>query len=336
MGESVHPEAVAELGATKDEVLSLITMIPQRLDGVTSVFDGVDDCSDTQDFFECLVDVTSSNSCLQNGCPDWHRQVASGIWQDPGSTKSKVVLFCRPDLYILRELLDKAPRIQLSSQHNLADITAFILYNLEHLVDDGLLEYHIDLPSLATSVSRRADGMFLWIRLLIDYLRDTLEPDDRMDALSNPIHLEGLDQLYHAILQRLQQRLPAKARETVQRAFACVAEALRPLHVDEFGSTITIAPNKNASSKNTIPNIEYVLTRMSGALLELAGDCTVRFIHPSVRDYLHGRHIGEVSCFSFGLERTQTHLYLANLCVIYISERIATGPPEWIRKIHCR
>jgi hypothetical protein len=334
MGESVHPEAVAELGATKGEVLSLITIILQRLNRVTLVFDGVDECSDTQDFFDCLVEVTSSNSCPRKGRPERSRlQVASGIWQDHGSTKSKVVLFCRPDLDVPRELFDKAPRIQLSSQHNLADITAFMLYNLERLVDDGLLECHIDLPSLATSVSSRADGMFLWIRLLIDYLRDTLEPDDRMDALSNPIHLEGLDQLYHAILQRLQQRLPAKARETVQRAFACVAGALRPLHVDEFGTAITITSNKNASSKSTIPNIEHVLTRMSGALLELASDCTVRFIHPSVRDYLHGRRVGEVSCLGFGLERTQTQLHLANLCVIYILERIAAGPLSGSAKV---
>ncbi|CZR62722.1 uncharacterized protein PAC_12619 [Phialocephala subalpina] len=236
MGESVHPEAVAALGATKDEVLSLITIILQRLDGMTLVFDG-----------------------------------------DPGSTNSRIVLFCRPDLDIPRVLFDKASRIRLSSQHNLADITAFMLYNLERLVDDGLLECHIDLRSLATSVLSRADGMFLWIRLLIDYLRNTFTLDDRMDVLSNPIHLEGLDQLYHATLQRLQQRLPVNARETVQSAFAFVAGALRPLHVDEFRAAITIAPNKNASSKNTIPNIEHVLTRMSGALLELASDCTYSF-----------------------------------------------------------
>ncbi|KAL9092252.1 MAG: hypothetical protein Q9165_004426 [Trypethelium subeluteriae] len=285
MGESVYPAAEAdleELKATNDEILNLIQIILQRSEGVTLVFDGVDECSDTQDFFYLLAKATNCTPSSRDGSLD---QSCSRVnWQSTETTNTKVVLFSRPDLHVPRVLFERAFRIQLASRHNVADIKAFIHSSLQDLVDDALLGCHIDLRSVTGSVSSRADGMFLWARLLIEYLRcDTFTPQDRMEALFSLNNFEGLDRLYGAILQKLHQRLPANGRLTVQKAFAWVAGAFRPLLIDEFEIAIVVVPGRNTSGGNAISNIEQALIRMSGALLELAADRTVRFVHPSVK-----------------------------------------------------
>ena len=306
-----------ELKATSEEILSLIQIILQRLDGATLIFDSVDECLDTQDFFYCLAKATNCIPC------------SHATLQPTGTTNTKVALFCRPDLHVPRALLERAFCIQLASRHNLTDIEAFIHSNLQDLADDDLLGWHINLGSVATSASIRANGMFLWARLLIEYLRcDTFTTQDRMDALFSLNNFEGLDRLYGAILQKLHQRLPANGRLTVYKAFAWVAGAFRPLLIGEFGSAITIASGRNTSSGNMNPNIEQALTRISGALLELAANHTVRFIHPSVREYLCGRSLERYTspCVHFCLNATQIQLQLADLCSIYVLERVPPGP----------
>ena len=330
MSESAYPDAEAELAATKDEILSLIKIILQRLDGMTLVFDGVDEISDTDDFSNYLVQATSCASgghdslTLQSGL-----EAPTSIFQYPRPMRTKIALFCRPDLSIPKSLLQRAFCIQLNSEHNLVDITAFMYSCIQGLVDEELLEDHVNPSRIVSSISSRADGMFLWAKLLIDYLRcETFTPEDRMEALDNLISLEGLDRLYHAILQNLQERLPAKGRATVRRAFAWVAGALRPLHIDEFKLAIAIAPDEKRSTVRTIPNIEQALTKMSGSLLELASNGVVHFIHPSVRDYLYGQSpdCDVLPRFDFGLQITQTQLQLSDLCLIFILQHGPIGP----------
>ncbi|KAI9666614.1 MAG: hypothetical protein M1821_004550 [Bathelium mastoideum] len=330
MGESVYPEAEAnleELKATYDETLSLIQIILQRSEGVTLVFDGVDECLDTQNFFDCLAKATDCIPCPRDE-PAY--QYCSRVnQQSPKSANIKVALFCRPDLHVPRVFFERASHIQLASQHNVTDIEAFIQYSLQGLVDDALLGCHIDLRSVSASVSSRANGMFLWARLLIEYLRcDTFTPQDRMEALLSLNNFEGLDRLYGAILQKLHQRLPANGRLTVHKAFAWVAGAFRPLLIDEFKVAIAIVSGRNTSSGYMISNIEQALIRMSGALLELAADRTVRFIHPSVREYMCesslNRHISP--CVHFRLNNIQVQLQLADLCLVYILEQLPPGP----------
>lgn len=311
-----------ELTATRDDILCLIRFITQRLKRGTFIFDGVDECADPQDFFQCLREATSSRQTIDPQCPlpiGTLRPITSKWIID-----CKVVLFSRPDLRIPNNVLDQSSCIQLNPLQNSGDIRLFLHERLQELVDDGLLMQQGCADTTIEAVSARSDGMFLWVRLLLDYLQcDALSYKDRTDALNNLVLFEGLDQLYHAILQKLHQTLPAAGKRTVGRAFQWVAGAGRPLRIDEVAVAITSTFNEAISEHNVIPNLEIALTRISGSLLELTSDRTVRFVHASVSEYLYGN---PRSTFGFGLQRAATQSALGTLCLSYLYICVPTGP----------
>ncbi|OCL05745.1 hypothetical protein AOQ84DRAFT_322474, partial [Glonium stellatum] len=196
MGVNSYPYADAHLEATKDSILGLLNMVLQRLGGATLIFDGVDECADTQGFFHCISKATENAIDNTDGPIKTQRaQARTDIWAPTKTMLSKVALFSRPDLKVPRAFVTQAACIQLRPHQNLTDISAFVSSRLQQLIDEGLMEEHIDLARMARSAAGRADGMFLWAKLLINYLEcDAFTCEDRVGALNNLVLFEGLDQ----------------------------------------------------------------------------------------------------------------------------------------------
>lgn len=326
MGESVHPEAIEDLKATKQEVVSLINVILYRLDDVFLIFDGVDECSDTEDFFGCLREATVSypvagSSTTNKTCRTENGGTVLG-------TRLKVALFSRPDLKIPREQERKASWVKLQPDQNFLDIRTYFSQNLLELVDEQLITQSSAPQQLAHSLSQRADGIILWAKLLIEFIKcDTFSPQERLELMNDTIMLEGLEQLYHAILQKLQRNLPTRAREKIRKAFTWAIGGVRPLSVTELTDAMTLPMNTEDSKTGyPIPNIEGVLTRVSGGLLEVVSDRTVRLAHTSVKEYLLSKPMNPMhSIIDFKFDEAQVHLDLARACLYYIGSIVPSG-----------
>jgi len=155
--------------------------------------------------------------------------------------------------------------------------------------------------------------------LLMEYLHsDLLSVEDRFDALNDLVFLEGLDKLYSMILHRIRQSQPERARRTIKRIFHWVAGSTRPLLLSELQCAFAI------SARGSVPEVDKnTLSRISGALLEVAPDEAVRFVHTSVKDYLEA---GKEVISDFYLPRGESQRYIALSCLIYLVHHVVPGP----------
>jgi hypothetical protein len=290
---------------SQEEVMFATEMLLQKIDGCYLVFDGVDECINSCDFFQSLNNIAST------------------------AGNSKIALFSRPDIRVPKSIVARASRIFLRSSQNTGDIQSYALQRILELTDEQVLPTNRDTTEVAFEIATRADGMFLWAYLLIEYLQcEGLSAQERIEALEEMVVLEGLEKLYAIILEKM-SRNPPKARANVRRAFQWTAGTLRPLTIQELSIAATSFPRKSTPGPDEIPNLEQTLGSFSGSLLESNPDGTVRFVHSSVKEYLQsaGAMLNMTKAAQeFGIIQASTLLYLARTCIAYIETQIPTGP----------
>jgi hypothetical protein len=110
------------------------------------IFDGIDECADQCEFFARLeeMDYTCKNCSL--------------------------ALFSRPTIRLPRRFKQDYFCIDLKTTQNLEDICCFLRPKIRELVDDEVLAPNAHIEDIVTKISNRANGMFLWATLFIEYL----------------------------------------------------------------------------------------------------------------------------------------------------------------------
>jgi hypothetical protein len=293
------------LYVSQEEVMVVMKILLEKIGVCYLVFDGVDECIDNWEFFQSLNDITSA------------------------CDHSKIALFSRPDARLPKSIMDRTSRIFLSSSQNTGDIQSFALQRIKELADEQILPSNRDPTEIAFEIATRADGMFLWAYLLIEYLQcDGLSTQERLEALDGMVILEGLENIYARILEKL-YRNPQKVRANVRRAFQWTVGALRPLTINELSIAITSIPGKSTLGSDEIPNLNQRLGRFSGSLLEENQDGTVRFIHSSVKEFLQNsatKPDATESIQEFGVAKSPMLLYLARTSIAYMESHVPVGP----------
>ena len=336
----------SQIEASHSDVLSLLQWSLQRYPDTILVFDGIDECRDLYKFFSHLQFIQSQQTaCLtskavgefsSNSEPT---RINSQAANAAGKTSMgpAIALFTRPDIHIPASILGRSHHIHLNADQNARDVIAFLGPSLQELLEDGSLGEDQKFDDILTRTTRHADGMFLWVQLLMDYLRwDGLTIQDRLDALDNLTRLEGLDTLYHAILKNLQEKLPGPLKIKSKNTFRWVMGASRPLHIDELRLALGIDIASPLSERTLIPHgsIQKALSRMSGALLEMAPDKTVRFVHLSVREYLSREpSVADKNTRGLDLQWGKVQRFLATSCLKYLSRHVPSGPLSGSAKV---
>lgn len=315
---------------SQEDILTLLRWYLDRYCKTVLIIDGLDEAKDPKGFFDLLNDVLHTSSTMHNaGTSD--SQIDTGETSSASATSSSpaVIVFTRPDILPPRHLEDRFDKISLRNESNHVDISKFALPRIQDLVFNGLLDVGTNVERLASQVTSHANGMFLWTKLLMDYIEsDALSINDRTRALNSMVALEGLDQLYLAILSSLQRKCPKRARENIKNAFSWVAFAARPLWIHELGSAISIMNYEKAPGiHDTIPNLRESLGKISGALLEFSESGVVRFIHTSVLDYLC-RNLDETMAaeHDFQLDREDFDHRTRNICLYYLIDCVSHQP----------
>ncbi|KAF2006201.1 hypothetical protein P154DRAFT_517874 [Amniculicola lignicola CBS 123094] len=313
-----HGSGRGQLQASMDEVLCLLHWLLHRYPSTVLLFDGVDECVDDRVFFRSLEKILSHQSDAKS------TMLGSAHRSRPG-----IVLFARPTLVIPLWVRKRLCSIHLGSSENQDDIKTFLTDKLTELADYGLLDESEDITALVWTTCNYANGMFLWARLLIEYLNaDGLSINDRAEALNNLVRFEGLDQMYSLILRSLAKKLPPKSKANLHATFQWVGGGLQPLHIDELPHAIASTTEGLWTEKDLIPNLKDSVIRMSGALLELGRGNTVRFAHTSIVDYLSGNHLmhpDRAEEKEFYMSPPSVQQLLSISCLRYLTQTI---PPE--------
>ncbi|KAI1129797.1 hypothetical protein F5Y10DRAFT_290627 [Nemania abortiva] len=248
--------------ASASEVRILLQFFLEKIQRVTLVFDGLDECDDASEFLSQVDQITST-------------------------TFSRILLFSRPNVTFDGTWIGESRILHLADQANLEDIKTYLATGLRHLVTSEKLITDKPIETLASSLAQRSHSMFLWASIMINYLdSDFLSPQDRDDAMNEMCSFEELDQLYVSILNRLYKTCrTTKARWNSQRLFQWVYAAFRPLRVEELRFALGIKAGSETKIPQLMKRFEKALPKMTGALLEIGQDRAVRPIHTSFLEF---------------------------------------------------
>ncbi|KAI0190822.1 hypothetical protein F4808DRAFT_476479 [Astrocystis sublimbata] len=139
-----------------------------------------------------------------------------------------------------------------------------------------------DLMDIARQIAQKADGMFLWARLVLDYLIHNIfyssqEVRDAVDTLPRV-----LAQFYERVLTQLITRFDARSINRLRTIFGWIAFGRRPLQRAEFRSALSYCTG-NTSVEELTPSHIF---DMCSTLVEERSDSSLWFIHVSVKEYL--------------------------------------------------
>jgi hypothetical protein len=161
----------------------------------------------------------------------------------------------------------------------------------------------------------RADGAFLWVRLVVQSLMDGLGNWDDIDDLQRRLEIlpRDLEDLYHHMLSRIDPFYMEKAA----RMFQVVQRALQPLNIFAFALTddtyaeksitLPICPWTKAEQFKICQTMEDRIKVRCAGLLEVSyyniqpsrnsapySRGRVQYLHRTVKDFLEKRDVREM------------------------------------------
>ncbi|KAH0541229.1 hypothetical protein FGG08_004285 [Glutinoglossum americanum] len=243
---------------------------------------------------------------------------------------TKVCISGRPTT-ILWASLGRYPGISLPEETS-RDIRSYVHEKTESLCqsNDGGGD---DSQLLRTEIIQRANGVFLWVSLVVEELLkgdaegDTInELRDRLSSI--PLDLDGV---YRRVLGGIEKRYVDETRLMLQLILC----AVRPLTLEEFRFAIAFGSEKSFESQRSMVSskelvrgdkeMEKRIRSRCGGLVEVTASeteskATVKFIHQSVKDFLlfaDGFRVLGPGSESDPVARG--HQYLLRSCIQYLT-----------------
>jgi hypothetical protein len=322
--------------ASGEEVVALLKWFLYRHPRNIMVIDGVEEADNPHEFFR-LLSILLSDPII--AAPSDAIDRAENPTAQELSTKNSLELKCAAGILVFARPSVSVPdhvvcdEVTFDRTLNQYDIEWYLKSNMDDIVGRGFLGKmsQSEVEKTSKLIVSRADGMFLFAKLLIEHLKtEGLFVIERKEVLGKVVLFEGLEELYGAILSSLQRRLPPEARGNLQKAFEWTAESLVPLHFDQLQDAIRVSRGCPISVDDIIPNFQKQLGRFSGALLEQTSSGMVTFIHSTLVDYLYenrSKHReGNNHKHEFYLNRCQTRMRLGLYCTSFFSKSIPHGP----------
>ena len=200
------------------------------------VLDGFDECADDREMLAII-----NRLCRVSPC--------------------KVIIFARPNVRFLKSFISQNSGRLLLLEHtadaaNLNDIKQYVRPNINELLDSEVIACNYTGEELVENLSIRSNHMFLWAKLMISYLNSpALTPAKRLEAIDRRNLFEGLNAMYSAILQTLQNHfLEVPERQMIQKVLQCISGASQPLLTSELCMALAILPGVPTSSSAHIVN----------------------------------------------------------------------------------
>ncbi|KAI0862908.1 hypothetical protein F4860DRAFT_102910 [Xylaria cubensis] len=299
--------------ASKKEIIAMLKLVVARFNHLYLIFDGVDECIDHDQFLNTLTELCEEVKVVS------------------------IALFSRPTLCVPQRLAENTVRLPLETQQNLEDIKRFLRPTIASIADGSLFLSYRSVEDFVTSLANRANGMFLWAKLFLDYIQSpNLSPRQKQDAIQNMNRFEGLDRLFSAILRSLACNNTHSARVNITKTLKMTAYAHRPMHVDELMYAIAMPLDRMVELGDTIPDFAENLGRLSGVLLELDSRRYVQFVHLSALEYTTDsmERLKDVSRASeLVIDRASSGRCLASASLSYLYYTVQAGPLSGSRNV---
>lgn len=304
--------------STRQELSELLSMLIEHLKIVYQgtvylVLDGIDECDEPDDLLLQL----------------WKMRLHSNL---------RVIFFSRPNVGFLRRFLVYDQTITVGPLSTRADLHTYFQSSLQYLLQLRLLPSTINMQELITNLQTGADGMFLWARLMMSYLRSpAFSPARRIAvilALQTP---ERLDEIYDRILCQLSKSLRHEqyfARSLFMwLIFGQAPLSDRQLHDISHGEGHNATLTSTAQILDELNEFRNAVIITCGGIVEFrANKC--HFVHHSALEYfqmhcsMSKAYVSAASASTayYFPASVDAHVELAIYCLSYMLSRVPAQP----------
>jgi hypothetical protein len=210
------------------------------------VVDGIDECSDSDSFVSSLLRL--SYAC-----------------------NPRILLLSRVNVPQLQRLVPIKSQLSLSKQELSLDIRLFCEHQLEDLIEEELLPESAsnDLERLIEHLVNGADGMFLWARLMFEFLRSTsLSQKRRINIIAEIKFPEGLEKMYHRIFLLISHS-GHSTRNLATNIFTWLVFGASPMTTRQSRQTLVIEGLWTSDTSEDIGEFESAIIMACKGLVEL-------------------------------------------------------------------
>lgn len=232
--------------------------------------------------------------------------------------KTRIAFFSR-EMPEIQRLLSSAPRIRISQNDTQTDIKTYVRGSSDFVP----LESHAAREQIIEEICFKADGMFLWARIVLEDIAKTTN----LATLREVLHCcpSGLQPVYSHFLNRLTSQGPhrSKLARDILQWVCCTA---RPLTIDELETALATrvqtgrVPDSERAFRSSILNI------CGPFIVFSAKDNLVQPVHHSFREFL----LSSAANGSLGddarillINEKHTHAQLASRCLRYLELQIS-------------
>ncbi|RSL79211.1 hypothetical protein CEP52_017550 [Fusarium oligoseptatum] len=251
-------------------LLTIMSDQPSQEDYAWVIIDGLDECEqDKQVRLIGLINKVTAKPSL------------------PGTTVCKVLIASRSPSNALQSLRRKQIVSLTEEKASLQGAIGQYVGERLRSLDTRLRQLDIgqtEVGEIQAVIVTKADGMFLYARLVMDYLASNIFYNgDEIKQSVNQLP-KKLAEFYDKILTQILVQLDSRSIDRIRCILGWVAFAKRPLQKLEFLSAVTFSPGDPGVDR-LVP--QYILD-ICGTLIEERRNSTLAFIHISVKEYLQG------------------------------------------------
>ncbi|KAL7936950.1 hypothetical protein V8C35DRAFT_320598 [Trichoderma chlorosporum] len=196
------------------------------------------------------------------------------------------VLLCTQMTPAVAKIVKRKHQVSLSDEKHHLD-KAIWDYSLQRInaIRSNLNQLRItdeDVTAMASQITQKADGMFLWAKLVMQYISKNLfyRRDEVLEA-ANTLPRE-LSQFYGRILSRITANFDERSVRRISAVLSWIAFAKRPLRSAELLSALAFDVGYEQVDE-LVPS--YILERCE-PLIQKQSDSSYSFVHVSVRDFI--------------------------------------------------
>jgi hypothetical protein len=210
--------------------------------------------------------------------------------------------------------------INILAPANLNDIEVYILLKLKELRRRGKLGEDWPDQSLANDFTRRAEGLFIWVSTVCNYIHTTIDPNEELKLLASQRSPQGLpaeekmDKLYMTILKTCNWRDNAFV-QGYRLVMGTIMAAKSPL---------SMAALQSLHGDNLKWPVEKILQPLGSLLTGLTAmdHHPVRILHQSFRDFITLRTGLSSDSEQFFLSVETYNQHMALLCIEMLNREL--------------
>lgn len=194
-------------------------------------------------------------------------------------SSANVLVFSRPGYQAITNATIGCPRIEVDKGANTEDISRFIGDRSEHLTRDAA-----SLKEIQGHLLHSADGMFLWVSLVIDSIKQERTAKKMKAAARNMPR--GLHGAYTDALKRIIAAEPS-IKDLALKAILWTTNSKKPLSKTQLLEVLAVEEGMSSIGDDEKLDDEIPLTKDCADLLVFK-DGQYMLLHPSLGDFLRG------------------------------------------------